>query len=178
MYRFSKEYFFRKDSEEKEQNEANYLAVLEKCGGNSDRARDKYIRFLSEEVGEMGDFAYSITHSLGVGDGAKCVELNSTVCNLMHFMGLETYLISGYMQNNRGLAHTFALYRAEETKQFCLVDAALQNVAMRVLPANQNLAKKFSFSVEKRNDDGTRTRYTYCSPCVDVEHRNDNEQER
>lgn len=168
MVEFSKKYFYTKDTDEQKQNEASYLKFLEKYNGNSDTARDEYMYYHDVSTDETKGYVYPISKSVGVGDGAKCVERNATACNLMHFMGLETYLISGYINNNPSLAHTFTLYRSETTKNFCLVDVALDIAAMNVLPQNYNLERGFSLPFTTMGDN---KKYIYNSHKYPIKHK-------
>lgn len=145
----SKKWFHEvKDEESKKNAElAKYYMDNYK---NPAHQRDGYAGDLrvSYEDEESQRTIYGISKMKGVGDLAKCVEVNALACNLLAFCGLEPVLIQGYYVNYNGTreAHTFPVYKNKEGN-YTLLDCILKIQKKNVLPGDTNFELGVSFEI-------------------------------
>ncbi|MBO5394349.1 MAG: hypothetical protein J6A28_00395 [Clostridia bacterium] len=149
-WNFSKDYFYLQDTPEAVENAKNFQPYAEKYR-SLDNARNNYIFAYSTAESEEKDVfntmgVYPMSKSVGIGDGAKCTEINATLCNLVNFVGVDATLVLGYMDNNPSYAHTFVLYKGTSGK-YCFLDKHNNMKGTLNLDPNTKLEDGFHFSV-------------------------------
>ena len=110
----SKNWFYVTNDETSKKNSLlakKYIEAYKHPGRQrNEYAGDSRVSYTDEEKFRI---IYGISKFKGVGDLAKCVEVNSVACNLLAFSGFESVLIQGYFVNYNGKIeeHTFPIYK-------------------------------------------------------------------
>lgn len=167
----SKSWFYEIDDDISKQNSLlakKYLEAYKHPG----RQRDGYagnpnVSYTDDETFRT---IYGISKFKGVGDLAKCVEVNSIACNLLAFSGFESILIQGYFINYNGKseAHTFPIYKNSDGN-YNLLDCILKMQKKSILHEDLDFEIGFSFDIPVvlTHKDGIKeqSKVTYkCSP--------------
>jgi len=145
----SKNWFYRVDDDTSKQNSLLAKKYLE-AYKHPARQRDGYagdpnVSYTDEESFKI---IYGISKFKGVGELAKCVEVNSLACNILAFSGFESALIQGYYIDHKGNpeAHTFPVYKNSEGN-YNLLDCMLKIQKKNIIPGNLDFEMGFSFNV-------------------------------
>ena len=128
-------------------------------------AGDTRVSFDDEELHRT---IYGISKFKGVGQVAKCVEVNTLACNLLAFAGFESVLVQGYYVDYRGNsdAHTFPLVKNSDG-QYSLFDCMLKMSKRNILPGNHNFEEgiQIQIPVTLRHSDGRTEQGTIGYTC-------------
>lgn len=110
--------------------------------GNYNLARDSYAGHVSDVDDEKMEAVYNLSKFKGTKDLAKCVEINSIICNLLAFSGYESVLAQGYFVDHLGkrCAHTFPFYK-KDGEGYTLMDGALKKIKSNCLPFDIDFSK-------------------------------------
>lgn len=141
------QYFNSEDEEGLANNETSKIYV-ESFKGNYDKARDSYANDCSEVDEEKMEAVYNLSKFKGTKNLAKCVEINSIICNLLAFSGYEVVLAQGYYVDQFGeeFAHTFPFYKKKEG-DYTLVDGAMKRITSDCLSGNTNFENGLNVTI-------------------------------
>lgn len=143
----SKNWFYKCDDKFSSENALlaqKYLEAFKNPARQRDRyAGDSRVSYTDEQTFRT---IYGISKFKGVGDLAKCVEVNTVACNLLSFSGYEAVLVQGYFVDYNGdlEAHTFPIYKNSEGN-YNLLDCMLRQQRKNILPGDLDFECGFEF---------------------------------
>lgn len=166
----SKNWFYVTNDETSKKNSLlakKYIEAYKHPGRQRDGyAGDSRVSYTDEEKFRI---IYGISKFKGVGDLAKCVEVNSVACNLLAFSGFESVLIQGYFVNYNGKieAHTFPIYKNSDGN-YNLLDCILKMQKENVLLGDLDFETGFNFEmpIVLNYRDGTKEQSVVSYKCT------------